>query len=55
MPDVCYGRSERGRYNASSCQWNRFLADFSADGETRILAAAQDGGRAVGAGQGFVW
>ncbi len=38
MLDVCYGRNERGRYNASACRWNRFLADFSADSDTRAYS-----------------
>lgn len=38
MLDVYYGRSERDSYDASSCQWNRFLADFSADGDTRAYS-----------------
>lgn len=38
MLDVCYGRSERGRYDASACRWNRFLADFSADSDTRAYS-----------------
>lgn len=38
MLDVCYDRSERDRYDASSCQWNRFLADFCADSDTRAYS-----------------
>lgn len=37
MLDIYYGKKEYAKYDNSSCQWNKFLRDFCADGKTDVF------------------